>query len=179
MLLRSNDAIAQVQEGILVDANASWLELVGALSADAITGQPIMDFFDDATHAALKGALIACLQGRWSDHSLKVDALMTDGSSVPLDLNLALGERDGEACVRLIVPAQKRDDRQLATDLADAVKRSPHTGLLYRQPLLESMCQYRAVVVICCASAPTISRRSNATWVPWRATNSSRAWRRL
>ena len=139
VLTRSNDAIAQVQEGILVEANASWLELVGVADAAAITGQPIMDFFDDATHAALKGALIACLQGRWSDHSLKVDALMTDGSSVPLDLNLALGERDGEACVRLIVPAQKRDDRQLATDLADAVKRSPHTGLLYRQPLLESI----------------------------------------
>ena len=29
VLQHSNDAIAQVQEGILVDANASWLELFG------------------------------------------------------------------------------------------------------------------------------------------------------
>ena len=29
VLQRSNDAIAQVQEGILVDANAAWLELFG------------------------------------------------------------------------------------------------------------------------------------------------------
>ena len=139
VLTRSNDAIAQVQEGILVEANASWLELVGVADASAITGQPIMDFFDDATHAALKGALIACLQGRWNDHSLKVDALMTDGSIVPLELNLTLGERDGEPCVRLIVPAQKRDDRHLAAELADAVRRNPRTGLLHRQPLLEAI----------------------------------------
>ena len=30
-----------------------------------------MDFFDDGNHVALKGALVACLQGRWSDHSLQ------------------------------------------------------------------------------------------------------------
>jgi multidomain signaling protein FimX len=139
VLTRSNDAIAQVQEGILVEANASWLELMGVADAGAISGQPVMDFFDDATHAALKGALIACLQGRWNDHSLKVDALMADGSSVPLELNLTLGERDGEPCVRLVVPAQKRDDRHLAAELADAVRRNPRTGLLYRQPLLEAI----------------------------------------
>ncbi len=139
VLTRSNDAIAQVQEGILVDANSSWLELVGVEEASAITGQPIMDFFDDATHPALKGALIACQQGRWSDHTLKVDALMADGSTVPLEITLALGEREGEPCVRLVVPAQKHDDRQLATELADAVRRNPRTGLLYRQPLFEAL----------------------------------------
>ena len=33
VLQRSNDAIAQAQEGILVDANASWLELFGFVEA--------------------------------------------------------------------------------------------------------------------------------------------------
>ncbi len=139
VLLKSNDAIVQIQEGILVEANASWLELVGVEEADAITGQPIMDFFDEANHPALKGALIACQQGRWSDHTLRVNTIVADGSSVPLELVLALGERDGEPCVRLIVPAQLRDERHLETDLADAVRRNPRTGLLYRQPLLEAL----------------------------------------
>ncbi len=65
VLTRSNDAIAQVQEGILVEANRSWLDLIGAVDADAVVGQPVMDFFEEANHAALKGALFACLQGRW------------------------------------------------------------------------------------------------------------------
>jgi len=62
VLQRSNDAIVQVQEGIVVDANPSWLELFGF--ADSLVGQPIMDLFDEATHSPLKGALAACLQGR-------------------------------------------------------------------------------------------------------------------
>jgi multidomain signaling protein FimX len=139
VLTRSNDAIAQVQEGILVDANASWLELVGAADVSALAGQPVMDFFDDANHVALKGALVACAQGRWNDHSLKASVLISDGTSIPLELVLSLGERDGEACVRLIVSATKRDDRQLTEQLAEAVRRNPKTGLLYRQPLLETM----------------------------------------
>ncbi|MET0291609.1 MAG: EAL domain-containing protein [Steroidobacteraceae bacterium] len=139
VLLRSNDAIAQVQEGILVDVNESWLQLLGLTNSDTLIGQPIMDFFDEATHPALKGALNACLQGRWSDHTLRVNAVVADGSFVPLELVLALGERDGEPCVRLVVPAQRRDERHLESDLANAVKRNPRTGLLYRQPLLETL----------------------------------------
>lgn len=139
VLQRSNDAIAQVQEGIVVDANSSWLELFGFSDRDAIVGQPVMDLFDDQTHAALKGALTAALQGRWTEHTLKANALTTDGSGLPLELALALGEYEGEPSVRLIVPARKRDERHLASELSDAVQRDPSTGLLYRRPLLEAL----------------------------------------
>jgi len=139
VMTRSNDAIAQVQEGILVDANRSWLDLIGAPDVDTVAGQPVMDFFDDATHLALKGALVACMQGRWSDRSLHARMLTADGSSLDLELVLTLGERDGEACVRLMVPTQQRKSEDVATDLAEAVKRNPRSGLFYRTPLLEAM----------------------------------------
>jgi PAS domain-containing protein len=48
-----------VQEGIIVDANPSWLELFGIVAADGLVGQPIMDLFEESKHAALKGALAA------------------------------------------------------------------------------------------------------------------------
>ncbi len=136
VLHRSNDAIAQVQEGIVVQVNASWLELFGYADASALAGQPVMDLFDGETQAPLKGALSACLQGRWSDHLLKAGAVLADGSGVALELVLAAGEFESEPCVQLIVPAHKRDDRQLATELADAVCRDPTTGLWLRQHLL-------------------------------------------
>jgi diguanylate cyclase (GGDEF)-like protein/PAS domain S-box-containing protein len=139
VLERSNDAIVQVQEGIVVEANASWLELFGLADGGALVGTPVMDLFEESTHAALKGALAACLQGRWSDHTLKVNAILADGTSLPIELVMALGEHDGEPCVRLVVPARPRDDRMLADDLADAVRRDPSTGLLYRRPLLEAL----------------------------------------
>src|ERR1700704_717558 len=93
VLQRSNDAIVQVQEGIVVDANPSWLELFG--SDGTLVGQPIMDLFDEATHSPLKGALSACLQGRWHDHTLKVNAILADGTALPVVLVVALGGDEG------------------------------------------------------------------------------------
>ncbi len=139
VLQRSNDAILQVQEGIVVDANQTWLELFGYDDADAVVGQPLMDLFEERSHAALKGALVACAQGRWSDHPLKVNGLLADASHLPLDLVLTPGEYDNDPCVRIMVPAQKRDDRQLTTELNDAVKRDTTTGLLLRRPLLDAI----------------------------------------
>jgi diguanylate cyclase (GGDEF)-like protein/PAS domain S-box-containing protein len=135
VLQHSNDAIAQVQEGILVDANASWLALLGH-ELGAIVGQPIMDLFEETTHSALKGALAACLQGRWSNHPLSTAIRFADGSHRQLDLVLALGEHDGEPCVQLIIASRKQEAGKLAEDLADAVRRDPATGLLYRMPML-------------------------------------------
>ena len=136
VLRRSNDAIAQIQEGIVVQVNTSWLELFGYADAAALIGQPVMDLFDAESKVPLKGALAACLHGRWSDHLLKAGALLADGSAVALELVLATGEFEGEPCVQLIMPAHKRDDRQLASELADAVLRDATTGLSLRRPLL-------------------------------------------
>ena len=139
VLERSNDAIVQVQEGIIVDANPSWLELFGIVAADGLVGQPIMDLFEESKHAALKGALAACLQGRWSDHTLQLNAILSDGTVLPLEMVLTPGEHDGEPCVRMVVPARPRDASGLADDLADAVRRDSSTGFLYRRPLLEAL----------------------------------------
>jgi GGDEF domain-containing protein len=139
VLQRSNDAILQVQEGIVVDANQTWLELFGYADAGAVVGQPLMDLFEDRSHAALKGALVACGQGKWTDHPLKVTALLGDGTQLQLDLVLTPGEFENEPCVRIMVPARKRDERQLTTDLSDTVKRDSTTGLLLRRPLLDAI----------------------------------------
>jgi PAS domain S-box-containing protein len=139
VLQRSNDAIAQIQEGILVDANPAWLELFGFAEGSVLIGQPVMDLFEESTHAPLKASLTACLQGRWDNHPLKAGAILGDGSVVPLELMLAVGEFDGEPSVRLVVPAQKRDDRQLAHELETAVRSDPGTGLLTRRHLLVAL----------------------------------------
>ncbi|MGH8217970.1 MAG: EAL domain-containing protein [Steroidobacteraceae bacterium] len=139
VLQQSADAIAQVQEGIVVDANASWLELFGFERA-AIVGQPIMDVFDESTHAALKGALAACLQGRWSDHTLSANGYFADGSRRTIELRLTLGEHDGEPCVRLTVPVRQHGESKLAAEAEQAAARQDATtGMLQRLPLLEAV----------------------------------------
>jgi diguanylate cyclase (GGDEF)-like protein len=141
VLERSNDAIAQVQEGIVVDANDSWLQVYATKERSVVVGQPLMDLFDATSQLALKGALAAAAQGRWTDHSLKATATLPDGQTLALDLVLSPGQFDGEPSVRLIVPARKRDEKQLARDLADAVKRDPSTGFLHRPALLKDVAE--------------------------------------
>ncbi|HEY6643593.1 EAL domain-containing protein [Povalibacter sp.] len=129
----SADAIAYVQEGILVDANPAWIELYGYPDAEALLGTPLMDVFDPSAHAALKGALVACMQGKWSDHSLRAAALLSDGSSVPLDIELSVAEFDGDPAVRLCVPSQKKDAGNLDERLTDALERDAATDTLQRK----------------------------------------------
>ena len=81
-------AIAQVQEGIIVDANPAWLELFGHPADESLVGTPLMDEFEQESHTALKGAIVACLQGKWPGHALHASTEMPDGSSVGVELLL-------------------------------------------------------------------------------------------
>ena len=142
----SADAIAHVQEGILVDVNPAWLDLYGYPEADGVVGTPLMDAFDASAHAAIKGALVACLQGKWSDHSLRAPALLSDGTTVSLDLELTTVEFDGDPAVRLSIASQKRaSGGELDQQLNDALERDAATGTLQRkffiQWLRESLSQ--------------------------------------
>jgi diguanylate cyclase (GGDEF)-like protein/PAS domain S-box-containing protein len=137
VLQRSNDAIVQVQEGIVIDANPAWLELFGV--KDSLVGQPVMDLFDEATQPALKGALAACLQGRWNDLALKATALLPEGKPMPVEIVLALGHHDGEPSVRLVVPAKGRDEENLVEELSHAVHSDHTTGFLHRRELMEAL----------------------------------------
>jgi PAS domain S-box-containing protein len=135
----SADAIAHVQEGIIVDANPAWLDLYGFTQADALIGTPLMDAFDPEAHAALKGALVACMQGKWSDHTLKANALLNDGSSVPLEMELSRTEFDGEPAVRLCFAARKREPDNITEQLTEALERDASTGALQRRYFIEHM----------------------------------------
>lgn len=139
-LIGSADAIAHVAEGIVVAVNPAWIELFGYSDAESLTGTPLMDLFEAETHAALKGALVACMQGKWSGHQLRVNALLSDGSTVPLALELDRAEFDGDPCVRISVPARRDSGgAHLEKELGDAVRRDPSTGLLQRKFLVEEL----------------------------------------
>ncbi|HEU4653066.1 MAG TPA: EAL domain-containing protein [Steroidobacteraceae bacterium] len=137
----SADAIAHVQEGIVVDANPAWLELFGIPDADSVVGTPLMDTFDSEAHAAIKGALVACLQGRWSDHVLKANAILSDGSPVPLEMELSKVEFDSEPAVRLCIPSTKptNSTTHLNDQLNDALERDAATGALQRKFFIDRL----------------------------------------
>jgi multidomain signaling protein FimX len=135
----SADAITHVQEGIIVDANSAWTELFGHSSEEELTGTPLMDLFEQESHSVLKGALTACLQGKWTDYALKVKAAFSDGSSMPLELMLARTDHDSEPAVRIWVPARQSEERDLEAQLSEAVKNDASTGFLQQRYLIEAV----------------------------------------
>jgi diguanylate cyclase (GGDEF)-like protein/PAS domain S-box-containing protein len=140
VLQRSNDAIIQVQEGIVIEANPAWLELFGV--EDGVGGQPVMDLFEESSQTALRAALAACLQGRWNDdHPLRLSALLADGSVLPIEVTLALGEHEAEPCVRLVVPSRSRIEPRLIERAIPAVRPDTDGGLLRRGDLLDSLAE--------------------------------------
>ncbi len=143
----SADAITHVQEGIIVDANRAWLELFGYSGDDALTGQPLMDLFEQETHPALKGALVACLQGKWLGHGLKVQALLSDGSSVALELLLTKADYENEPAVRIAISATHKKDHDLEVQLADAVKNDATTRFLQQRYLIAAVRERCATVM--------------------------------
>jgi multidomain signaling protein FimX len=136
VLLRSNDAIIHVQEGIVIDANPAWLELSGV--EEGLIGQPVMDLFEESTHAALRGALAACLQGRWNNHPLRANALLADGTVLPVEISMALGEHEGEPCVRLVVPSRPHQEPKVAP-VARVPIHAASDGMLARTELLAAL----------------------------------------
>jgi PAS domain S-box-containing protein len=133
------DAITHVQEGIIVDANRAWLELFGYSGDDALTGTPLMDLFEQETHPALKGALVACLQGKWSGHGLKVQALLSDGSNLALELLLTKADYENEPAIRIAISASHKKGHDLEVQLADAVKNDASTRFLQQRYLVAAV----------------------------------------
>jgi diguanylate cyclase (GGDEF)-like protein len=135
----STDAIAQVQEGIIVDANPAWLALFGYSNPDEVVGTPLMDAFDPDDHAAIKGALVACIQGKWSGHTLHASALVVSGHHPSLEFQLVRAEFDGEPCVQVVVPAKVADAGEYERKLADALQADAATGFLHRRVFIEQL----------------------------------------
>jgi len=132
----SVDAIAHVQEGILVDANQAWAALFGYTQADELLGVPMMDMFESASQAAFKGALIACTKGQWKNEPIRLLG-RTGKGSLPLDVQLEHTAVDGEPAIKLSVPRPQLEAREPEELVEQVVHKDPATGFFHRRRFLE------------------------------------------
>lgn len=136
----STDAIAQVSEGIVVEANQAWADLFSDSKVDSAHG-PLMDYFAGSSQATLKGALIACNKGRWNGESLNIDALSDQGKAIPVVLALAPSTFDGEPATRLSIVRRQTPEPQPEkapeTMVEQIFSTDPVTGFFQRRQFLE------------------------------------------
>lgn len=135
----SSSSIALIQDGIIMDANDSWLRRFKAKERDELVGMPIMDSFDADSRAALKGALVATQQGKWQAGEKLIVKTYLDSGNAETHLELERVELDDEPCVQLRVAAQPIVAVEPTKLVHDALQRDPTTLFYHRAQFLERL----------------------------------------
>lgn len=129
MFSESGDALAHVEDGIVVNANAAWAELFG--DENAQTGTPLMDLFDARARTTLRGALRAA-----RETTLELVAAGAGGVDVPVAVDLRPVPGNAEGVLEVAIRSG-RGQRTLAEELERAQREDPDTGLLNRNAFVD------------------------------------------
>jgi len=129
------DAIIFVSEGIITNLNRAWLEQFGYADANDLIGTPILDVFAQESRPAIKGALVACNQGKWAGHKIEIGVESSDGSSLSVQASIDSVQDDGEPCLRISI--EPETPTVVTPALAD--HRHPVTGLFLRQHFVDKL----------------------------------------
>jgi diguanylate cyclase (GGDEF)-like protein len=136
----SPNAIALVQEGIVTDINDAWLRLFRAASNDEVTGLPLMDNFETESHAAIKGALIAAIRGKWeADERLVAKSHITHSGNDQLHMEFQKFTFDDGPCVKVTIRLPEKAPEEPTKLVHDALKRDPTTLFFHRAQFLERL----------------------------------------
>ncbi len=101
------DAIAHVQEGILVGANTAFAKLLGHDEATPLIGTPMVDLVISEQQNLVKERLRQVLRGKHSDEPLELALRRGNGRvDVNVKANLILGAVDGESVIEMLVRSE-------------------------------------------------------------------------
>jgi len=134
----SSSAIAFVEQGIITDINDAWLKLFRSASNDEVIGLPLMDNFEVESQAAIKGALVAAIAGKWAAAEKLVarsHVATEEGNDVHLEFRKFVFEN--EPCVQVRVTPAERSIEDPTTLVHAALKRDPTTLFFHRSQFLD------------------------------------------
>jgi diguanylate cyclase (GGDEF)-like protein len=136
----SSAAIALAHDGIVIEANDAWLKLFKLASTDEVKGLPLMDSFDSQSHAALKGALNAAINGKWArDEKLKAKPHLDVGPHGDLELEFRRIDFDSVPSVRIRIAPQPVAQGEPTALVHNALKRDPTTLFYHRAQFIERL----------------------------------------
>jgi diguanylate cyclase (GGDEF)-like protein len=134
----SPTATALVQEGVITDVNPAWLKLFRAASNDEVAGLPLMDNFNPESQAAIKGALIAAIGGKWhTDEVLIARSNVSNDDTDKVHLEFTKFVFDDGPCVKVCVSPPEKPSQEPTKLVHDALKRDPTTLFYHRSQFLE------------------------------------------
>jgi len=134
----SSSSIALVQEGIFTDVNDAWMAQFSIMTKEEVIGMPVMDTFEAESQAALKGALIATIAGKWqASQKLVVKPLVESNDSNEVHLEFRSVDLDDGPCVQIRIAPQLKVAEEPTKLVHDALKRDPTTLFFHRAQFIE------------------------------------------
>lgn len=99
----TGEAVARIQEGILVEANAPFAKLLGHETADGLRGLPLVDLVVPEQRAEIKTRLRMIMRGRHSGDSV---TMVLKGANGPVEIKaqMILSNIGGEGAIDMLVP---------------------------------------------------------------------------
>ena len=134
----SSSSIALVQEGIFTDVNEAWITQFKINGRDELIGMPVMDTFDPESRAALKGALIATIKGKWqAGEKLVVKSHVDSGDNDEVHLEFRRLEFDDGPCVQIRIAPQLKIAEEPTKLVHKALQRDPTMLFFHRAQFIE------------------------------------------
>lgn len=134
----SSSSIALVQEGIFIDVNDAWMVQFRVKDKDEVVGMPVMDTFEAESQAALKGALVATIQRKWTaGEKLIVKSQMPTGDAEEVHLEFRRIDMDDGPCVQIRIAPQLKIAEEPTKLVHDALKRDPTMLFFHRAQFIE------------------------------------------
>ncbi|MGA9854312.1 MAG: EAL domain-containing protein [Gammaproteobacteria bacterium] len=103
----TKDAIAYVEDGIVLNVNPTFLELFGHASSSEIEALPVLELFAGDSHGAIKDALKISSRGK-TVKPLKVKGKHSKGHTFDTTIEIARTEIDGRPALEIVI----RDDSE-------------------------------------------------------------------
>jgi diguanylate cyclase (GGDEF)-like protein len=134
----SASSYALVQEGIFTEINDAWLQQFKIADRAELIGLPIMDTFEPDSQAALKGALVATIAGKWQKgEKLIVKAHIDSGEAEEMHLEFRRIDLDDGPMVQIRIAPQLKVAEEPTKLVHDALKRDPTMLFFHRAQFLE------------------------------------------
>jgi len=128
LLGESDQAIAYLADGMVVNANPLFAERFGYAAGDELDCTPIIDLITANDHEGFKLALKSGIEGQFVFTGMRAD-----GETFQATLRLMNATYDDDPCTQLII------ENQTAATAAGSAIHDPATGLYSRHYLLEQL----------------------------------------
>jgi len=135
----SHSPIVDVEEGIITQVNDAWVRLFKATNTDSVIGQPLMDFFEPESQAAVKGAFVATIKGKWQkgEKLFAKSKLSTKRDVTELELGFRLVSFDHGSYVQIQITPLEHVPEEPTKLVHEALKRDPTTLFFHRSEFID------------------------------------------